>query len=287
LNLRWAGAFAAAILAAIIGFSVVARQESRRLAAREAAVPVTIDGKLQGEATVPKAKEVAPASPSSAEPQAPSAPLRREAALDKDVKVAKADAPRTGPAETSEVGRFSAPPPAPPAAGGTAANEPLADQKKELSDFAREPSSADRMAAALRADAAPRGAGGRVSAAQGEKQGGEGAAVSTVAERDQEAEPVKLILTAADGGAAPEAIGDTKVVLPPGERGHEYLLVVDAQGRVSEVRRVENLRQRTTNAQRADSAKPALLEEAQPPQALKELRFRPADRPRVFHVKIE
>ncbi|HYB54028.1 MAG TPA: hypothetical protein VEG84_09190, partial [Thermoanaerobaculia bacterium] len=240
LNLRWAGAFAAAILAAIIGFSVVARQESRRLAAREvAAVPVTIDGKLQAnEAASNKMSEIAaakPAAPPISRPQ-PQASLEKPAALDKDQRGGRSDSLRKESGTGGDVNQppaYAPAPAAPPAlaAKAPAANEPSAADKKTLSvssgaaaenSFARDGASAQRHA--------------NIVVAPIEKQGGEGSSVaSPVQDLDEETRPVRLVLTAADGGATPEAIGDAKVILPPGERGHEYLLVVDAQGRVSEV----------------------------------------------------
>jgi hypothetical protein len=296
LNLRWAGAFAAAIIAAIIGFSVVARQESRRLAAREAAVPVTIDGKLQANEAAPRMKEIAAAKPAVVPPVSQpqrQAALEKQAALDKDDASGRSDNLRKGLAEPGEAGQVSAYAPAPAsppavAAKTPAANEPSVADKKTLSLRMAPPSSAhgDEAGRAIVQFYAQEG----VSTVQTEKQGGEGSSVASAVEaRDEETRPVRLILTAADGGTAPEVFEEENIVLPPGERGHEYLLVVDSQGHVNEVRNIDTRRQKI--APRSESGKPeanaVLAPPPPPPPALKELRFRPADRPRLLRVKIE
>jgi len=297
LNLRWAGAFAAAIIAAIIGFSVVARQESRRLAAREAAVPVTIDGKLQANEAAPRMKEIAAAKPAVVPPVSQpqrQAAVEKQAALDKDDASGRSDNLRKGLAEPGEAGQVSAYAPAPAAPRAPAAkapaptNEPSVADKNTLSLRLAPPSSAHGDEAG-RANVQFYAQDG-VSTVQTEKQGGEGSSVASAVEaRDEETRPVRLILTAADGGTAPEVFDEEKIVLPPGERGHEYLLVVDSQGHVNEVRNIDTRRQKI--APRSQSGKPeanaVLAPPPPPPPALKELRFRPADRPRLLRVKIE
>jgi hypothetical protein len=288
LNLRWAGAFAAAIIAAIIGFSVVARQESRRLAAREVAVPVTIDGRLQAnEPASNKLKEIAAAKPAA--PPSVSQP-QRQAALDKDEASSRIDNLRKGPRAAEEAGQVEAAPPAPAAppalAAKAPANEPSVADKKALSASREAPSSNAHGDVGGRAEVRLSVQDG-VSTAQTEKQGGEGSSVASAVEaRDEETQPVRLIVTAADGGSVPEVIGEEKIVLPPGERGHEYLLVVDSQGHVNEVRNIDTARQKT--ALRKELGKPeADAAAAHPLPVLKDLRFRPADRPRLLRVKIE
>jgi hypothetical protein len=284
LNLRWAGAFAAAIIAAIIGFSVVARQEARKQAFHDAAVPVTIDGKLRANETVPKLGEIAAAKP-QAEP--PMSQPRREASLDKDQGAAKLEKFRKEADANSRMDQLSTSAPAAPAALPAAppVNEPAIAEKKALQASREAPPSNAHgdVAGSVNMQGYLRDS---VSTAQTEKQGGEGSAVaSAVEERDEETQPVRLTVTAADGGITPEVIGDEKIVLPPGERGREYLLVVDSQGHVSEVRNIDTRRQKT--APHASSPKPVPAAAAQPPPALKELRFRAADRPRLLRVKIE
>jgi hypothetical protein len=295
LNLRWAGAFAAAIIAAIIGFSVVARQEAmKKMAVREAAVPVTIDGKLQANEAPSQMKEIGAAKPLAAPPISQpqrQAALEKQAALDKDQRGGRSDSLRRESGVAGDVNQPPAYAPAPAAPPALAAKAPVAN----------EPSVADKKTLRLRL-AAPSGAHGDeaghanvqfyqdgVSTVQTEKQGGEGSSVASAVEaRDEETRPVRLIVTAADGGTAPEVIGEEKIVLPAGERGHEYLLVVDSQGHVNEVRNIDTRRQKI--APRSESGKleaDAVAVVAPPLPVLKELRFRPADRPRLLRVKIE
>jgi hypothetical protein len=270
IDLRWAGAFAAALIAAIVGFSIVARQEtSRKLAARDAAIPVTMEQRV-AENQVPKAAAEAPASAVES-----GAGARRESALAKDVKEkARADTlPSSAPPERAQ---------------SNAAPVPPSSERKELA--ARDKSSVDAReapaAAADRLGIAPQAAAGRVAGFAAEQSGGEGLAGSQ--EYDRAAVlPLRFTITAIDGGSRPELLGDEKLDLPPGERGREYSLSVDAQGRVSEVRPVENLRQKTAKADSGATAKPEPSAQVKPPRALWDLRFRPGDRPRLLRVTIE
>ena len=270
IDLRWAGAVAAALIAAIVGFSIVARQEtSRKLAARDAAIPVTMEQPV-AENQAPKAAAEAPASAVES-----GAGARRESALAKDVKEeARAD---------------TLPSSAPPERARSNAPVPPSVERKELA--ARDKNSADaREAPAAAADrlgiAPPAAAAGRVAGFAAEQSGGEGLAGSQ--EYDRAAvQPLRFTITAIDGGSLPELLGDEKLDLPPDERGREYSLSVDAQGRVSEVRPVENLRQKTAKAASAAAAKPEPSAQVRPPRALWDLRFRPGDRPRLLRMKIE
>jgi hypothetical protein len=271
IDLRWAGAFAAALIAAIVGFSIVARQETRRkLAARDAAIPVTMEQRV-AENQAPKAAAEAPASAVEN-----GAGARRESALAKDVKEeARPDTlPSSAPPERAQSNALPVPP---------------SIERKELA--ARDKSSVDtRDASAVAADrldiAPPAAAAGRVAGFAAERPGGEG--VNGSLEYDAASFlPFRLTITAIDGGSRPELLGDEKLDLPAGERGREYSLSVDAQGRVSEVRPVENFRQKTAKATSGATTTPEAAPQVKPPRALWDLRFRPGDRPRLLRVKIE
>jgi hypothetical protein len=274
IDLRWAGAFAAALIAAIVGFSIVARQEtSRKLAARDAAIPVTMEQRV-AENQAPKAAAEAPASAVES-----GAGARRESALAKDVKgEARADTlPSSAPPERAQSNAVPVPP---------------SIERKELA--ARDKSSVDARgasaaAAADRLDIVPQAAApGRAAGFVAERQGGEGVAGSQEFDAASVL-PLRFTITAIDGGSRPELLGDEKLDLPAGERGREYSLSVDAQGRVSDVRPVENRRLKIAKPQ-APSNSAAKLEpstQVKPPRALWDLRFRPGDRPRLLRVKIE
>ncbi|HVE66600.1 MAG TPA: hypothetical protein VNC59_08465, partial [Thermoanaerobaculia bacterium] len=87
-----------------------------------------------------------------------------------------------------------------------------------------------------------------------------------------------LSIQAIDGyGAAPPLLAGTRIAMPPSYRGHEFILNVDSQGKVSEVR-PGPARERKDDTTR--TAAPA-------PAALTELRFEPGNRPRLLLVRFE
>ncbi len=91
--------------------------------------------------------------------------------------------------------------------------------------------------------------------------------------------PIRLSVEAIDGhGSAPALLSESRMAMPASYRGHEFILLVDSQGRVSEVRpgpADAPLKQET-----ARLAAPANA-------ALSELRFRPGNRPRRLLVRFE
>jgi hypothetical protein len=272
IDLRWAGAFAAALIAAIVGFSVVARQEaSRKLAVRDAvAIPVTMEQKAAENEAAAKPAASARAVPPESAPRA-----RREAATAKDAKAnTRSDGSNAYAPEQHQT--------------MDAAPAPSIAQQKELAAGDRDTLSSGQSAGPKRMAAAQQApALGSVSAHAGDRPGGEGSALSSMASDAVELLPVRLVITAVDSGSAPELLGEEKRDLPASERGREYSLIVDAQGRVSDVRSVEKPLEKKTKALRAEAGKSEVVQTAKPPQALWDLRFRPADRPRLLRVKIE
>ena len=94
------------------------------------------------------------------------------------------------------------------------------------------------------------------------------------------AAPLKLRIEAIDGyGAAPPLLSAERIALPSGYRGHEFILNVDSQGKVSEIRPgpSRDRKEETT----------ALAVPATAPSALSELRFEPGNRPRRLLVRFE
>src|SRR5262249_40500133 len=143
----------------------------------------------------------------AAKPQAepPVSQPRREAALDKDQGAAKFEKFRKEADANSRMDQLSDSATAPAAPPATAANEPAAENKALAAAREREALWANALDAAHSSTA--QSAGGRVAETPGEKQGGEGSNVSTVSSaveaRDEETEPVRLTVTAADGGTTP------------------------------------------------------------------------------------
>jgi hypothetical protein len=269
IDLRWAGAFAAAVIAAIIGFSVVARQEaSRRLAAPDAAIPITLKQGI-GENEAPK-----PAAGAPSRPAPPVFQARRDETLAKE---AKTDNLRSEPS--------NAPQQLP--STNAAPGPPMAERKEPA---ARDKSASDaREAVGGRVNASPpeSAAAGRASALGADRPRGEGAVSFAPDSEAPLTLPLRLVITAADGGLSPELVGEEKLDLPAAERGREYSLVIDSQGRVSDVKPVEKRRQKTAMSQDAQPKKLEAAQGTEPPQALRELRFRPSDRPRLLRVRIE
>ena len=278
IDLRWAGAFAAAVIAAIIGFSVVARQEAvRKMAARTEVIPVTMEGNLRKKEEAPKLSSGAPAKPAPANGSLP-----RESAFAKD---AARDNEETG--QPKLAGRMQAPAapanvvaPAPPAA-----ERKEAAARDKTAALAPEPQIADRLDLSRNAagtSSQPQQNGGALF----DRAGGDGA---NFTDADFGASlPVHITITAADGGSTPELLADQKIDLPASERGREYSVSVDPQGRVSDVRRVVTVRQKVARAPSSvDEKQPEAAQTVKPPQALWDLRFHPADRPRLVLVKVE
>jgi hypothetical protein len=277
IDLRWAGAFAAAVIAAIIGFSIVARQEAvRKMAAPAEAIPVTMEGSIRKMEEAPKPSSEAPAKPSPSHGY-----FRRESALAKDTA---RDNEETG--QPKAAARMQA-----PAAPANAASAPPAAERKELAArdktaaLAPEPQTTDRL------DVARNAAGTSQQSQQSggvllDRSGGEGGTGYLIDGVDAQA--VHITIAAADGGSTPELLADQKIDLPASERGREYSLSVDPQGRVSDVRRAGVVRQKAARApSSADEKQPAAAQAVKPPQALWDLRFHPADRPRLVLVKVE
>lgn len=93
------------------------------------------------------------------------------------------------------------------------------------------------------------------------------------------ARPLHLSFEAIDGhGPAPALLSESRMAMPASYRGHEFILLIDSQGKVSEVQ--------PGPAGRAVKQETARLAAAAP-AALSELRFQPANRPRRLLARFE
>jgi hypothetical protein len=189
-------------------------------------------------------------------------------------EVPEREARPEAPREKSRDGglRPAAPPevrqPAP--AVGRAAVAPKLEDHAEAGRAA--PPAAARPESQVAAAAPPQSAGA----------GGEG---DLSARRDAPAAAMRFSVREVDGfGAPPALLSDARLELPPGERGREYVLVVDAQGTVQQVSRAPD--EDSAPPPAARDRRMARAEAATPP-ALSRLRFAPGDQPRRLLLRID
>jgi hypothetical protein len=261
INLKWAGAFAAALVAMIIGSSVVLRQKAAREeipagAPSEVTISVTLEPKTQPEALQKQsAADAAPPSVSGL-------------AGDKEERA------NTNRLSTSR----QEPEPQP-------ARAPLEAEKKLRELEAPRDQGAKVMAGAVSKERAETAARPRPTAA--EESGGEGVAPASPSFAASElvvAAPLSIRITSLDDqGTPPDRIGPVPK-LPLELRGSEYVLVVDSRGVVYDA--APHLARRKA---RADDKAAASADAIEPvvPEALKRLRFKPSDRPRRLLLQIE
>jgi len=251
IDLKWAGAFAAALVAMIIGSSVVLRQQERSAEAPSATpIPVRLKSSARQEPLQKSAGHAAP--------PAPAGPAETKAKANEKREALPGYAPEPEPAREEEAASRDL--------DAVALEEPAAEPPPK-------PAAADKKEALARArPTAPERAGG---------EGSVPAAPSALASASGTV--LRLKVTALDSqGEAPERLG-TPPDLPPEERGRAYELFVDAGGRVFDVKPYSE--RRKARPERQDAARDVL--EPAPPEALKSLRFRPGDRPRKLLVRIQ
>jgi putative zinc finger protein len=120
------------------------------------------------------------------------------------------------------------------------------------------------------------------AAAPPQPAGGEG---DVSARLSEPAAAMRFSVREVDGfGAPPALLSDARLELPPGERGREYLLVVDAQGTVQQVSRASS--EDSAPPPAARDRRMARAEAATPP-ALSRLRFAPGNQPRRLLLRID
>ena len=290
IDLRWAGAFAAALLAVLIGSTVVVRREAaqRRLASESAPIPVTMerDRSVAGNAKEPASASAPPAAPPQSSARA-SEPAREGALENKPAFRGSASSETLKSSSADEK-----------LAGGNAgAKDKLQDNEASRQDAdnrmnAAKPSESkfEAQSGAARQQSAPRApaaaaAQGRV----GEKAGGEGAyALDGVAD-SAAARPSLKILAGDDWGSVPTVLNAAQIDLPLDLRGREFVLVVEASGRVREVQPIQKGLQKKTAAREEERAQVQAWQEKadKDSEALRSLRFVPGDRPRRLRVSVE
>jgi hypothetical protein len=265
INLKWAAAFSTALIAVIIGSAVVVQRERiRSVAARETPIPVVLQPRAAPRpAPAPLEEEVARRERAPAA-RAPNADVRKAA------PPAPASAPLRESLTVSREQPFAASPP--PQAAASAEQKAHAFSRRAAPARVEEP---DRSAGID--EAAPAGA-----LKKPEIAGGEGAATSSAASSEP-GPPARLVLVSLDGaGDAPEIVSAGAAERLSDLRGRQFILIVEASGRVREAR-VEGRRERF---QKRNVTRDAAEIAAAPP-SVSGLRFRPADRPRRILLRIE
>jgi hypothetical protein len=263
INLKWAAAFSTALLAVIVGSAVVfQRDRAQRNAARATAIPVML--RPQAAARQEPAPSGAVHRERARAPKAPNAVARQ------DAPPAPARAPAPAPAAASGEERFASSPTQQPAAA--------TERKARVLNSRAGPG---------RAEEQERSPGIEASAPSGrlrksEAAGGEGAPAPSAASAEP-GPPARLVVVSLDGeGGAPEIVGAGAAERLSDLRGHRYVLIVEASGRVREAR-AEGRQERV---QKRAMAKDAVEVPAAPP-AIRSLRFRAGDRPRRLLLRIE
>ena len=272
IDLRWAGAFAAALLAVIIGSAVILRREAfeRRVLRETSAIPVLMERDASNSNVV---KDQTAPTPRTIDRE----DSRRAAAAPPKISSRKTESFAPAPSEpagpATSTARIAA-------AGGLAGTEVSAARESQgrVASSQRVESKPEAPAAAQRKTNPP---------ALADRAGGEGSLSSNLA-LDSSTIRSRLDITAIDeAGAAPPLLNGTEVELPAELHGRDFRLIVETSGRVREVTPIETgLRKKSILRQepaRSDAA-PAEEKAAHP---LKTLRFQPGDRPRILRVLVE
>jgi len=262
IDLRWAGAFAAAVVAAIVGSTIVGRHEAREGMARATApapIPVVVQSRPDN-APAPAAPAPPAANPPSDVPakSANASEAPRRSAF--SARGQKKNEP-AAPAETKEKVAASAEERVESdAAGKLAASEPERQENRTVAGYRDREGVREKTRAESPPMMAQRAAPVPASA-------GVAAALARVR------------VETLDGMAAPEITGETRGV-PASLKGRSWVVVVNAEGRVREAREQAALDKRADAA-----AKDELAEKA--PNEILQLRFTPGDRERRVLVRVE
>jgi hypothetical protein len=256
INLKWAAGFAVAVIAAVVGLSVVVEREAtRRAIARETPIPIQLQKAEKPAARAPKPADAVPRNGPPAEESKPLSDAQRRDAFAPDspeLRQAPKDAP--GPAIAAEKKR----------------NVPAFREERESSADTAE---SGRM---MQREGAPLG-----FARNTDRPGGEGAAAPSIASAEIAA-PARLVILPLDGeGNPPDVLNPDASELLAGLRGRQYVLLIEAAGRVREAR-LDSPASRGARAR----AKASVESAAAPPPVLG-LRFKPGDRPRRLLLRVE
>ncbi len=260
INVKWAAAFAVAVIAAVLGFSVVLEREAaRKVLLSQTPIPVVLEKGKSETGVAPKPSDL------DARIHSRSTAKDAEPSRGTELFAPQASLLRQTPSETS-------PPAWPPAEQKKAqAQAPAREAGEVASEAADSVSPRGRDAAPLRAFASK----------SLERSGGEGALAPSTASAEPGA-PVRLVIQALDGeGNIPAVSSPDASETLAGLRGHQYFLLVEAGGRVREARpdgkKPRGARSRTKESVQGDSA----------PAPVRNLRFTPGDRPRRLLLRVE
>ena len=247
IDVRWSGLLLAGLLAVLLSAPLVLRRSTPALAPRPPISATFVDAPAEPKTL--DVKEPAPALGGSR----PAAPVAKSAA--KAAPEAAAAPPSAAPLEKSEK--------------NAALEAPADDEKRRFAPAPSAPS-----AQALRAPAAS-----ARSRAAAEPVGGDAgsAAEDALAARP----PLRLIVTPLDGeGEAPSIVAGPDTSRLSELRGREYVLTVEASGRI------RSIETSVANGYVAPNATSRPSAEAIP-ASLQEIRFAPGDRPRRLAVRVQ
>ncbi len=280
IDLRWAGAFAAAVIATIVGSAIVAKNEAgeRRLA-REAPIRVSVVQEEKGQTT--EASRPNPAPPAAIAKNGVTGATGATGTLGKESRRMRALPPKTRQEQQSvrvaEAPRENATKDELSAAGSSREKSKTVEADAPASPPSRlamknaAPAPPQVAAQAPLLDAAAPG-----SARASERAGGEG---SVAGFAEGPGRPLRLQVLQADGaGSPPELLQTRDGDIPTSLRGRSFILVVDAAGRVKNAVPAgkEPREEEAANDARKDDASPLLS-----------LRFAPGDHQRRLLLRVE
>ena len=123
----------------------------------------------------------------------------------------------------------------------------------------------------------------------GDRAGGEGAASLDGFADSTAVRPSLKILAGDDWGSVPTLLNAAQIELPLDLRGREFVLVVEASGRVREVQPIQKSLRKKTIAREVERAPVQAWQEKadKDSEALRSLRFVPGDRARRLRVSVE
>jgi hypothetical protein len=163
---------------------------------------------------------------------------------------------------------------APPRSKDSIAAEPSAGRREE-----REANASSSITVSAEAPLVAAGGAGRSE---------EDAKAGLPALPQKTSKPPRVLIEAIDGfGPAPDPVGEERFDLPSALRGERYVLTVDSQGSVREVRPYRTKRSVRGAAELPARPPETLSDESAASHVLRTLRFRPGNRPRLLLVRIE
>ena len=300
VDLRWAGAFAAALLVLLVAAPIVLQQQKKAVPAEG---PITVDLRSRavspgdrpaGAITEPETPGVPAARSDAARARAPQAALQRAEAKPSWVNdsVTQEDARREE--KLSKNAEISAARPdsiekaqAPAAAASAAQAAPAAQPAPALADSLR--SSVSSLNRQVAAAPAPQ------PKAAVEPQGGEGARDQVLVSGELSFDrPARLVIQPFDALGSPPPL-ETQSQSPGLNdlRGRSFVVVVDGQGRVTDAQETVSKKLAGADGRRRDAAlgkdkeRDNAASASAATAALKTLRFKPSERQRRLLVRVE